>query len=87
MIEKEVTVNSGDVRLAGTLSLPSEEGSFPCVLMIHGSGPVDRDENVRQLKLFKVKLNVFNTIAHYLAAKGIASLRYDKRGSGQRSAG
>lgn len=80
MIEKEITVSSGDVRLAGTLCLPAQEGSFPCVLMIHGSGPLDRDENTG-----KVKINVFNTIAHYLAAKGIASLRYDKRGCGKSS--
>lgn len=85
MIEKEVTFNSGDINLAGTLCLPAEEGNFPCVLMIHGSGAVDRDENARQLKLFRVKLNVFNTIAHYLADKGIASLRYDKRGCGKSS--
>lgn len=78
MIEKEITVKSADVNLAGTVTLPSEAGSFPCVLMIHGSGPTDRDENARGMKI-----NVFNTIAHYLAAKGIASLRYDKRGCGK----
>lgn len=66
------------VKLAGTLCLPSAEGSFPCVLMIHGSGPLDRNENARGFAL-----NVFNTIARYLADKGIASLRYDKRGIGR----
>ena len=85
MIEKEVIFYSGDIKLAGSLCLPADEGSFPGVLTIHGSGPVDRDENTRQLKLFKVKLNIFNTIAHYLADKGIASLRYDKRGCGKSS--
>jgi len=85
MIEREVLVSSDDVRLAGTLCLPSEEGCFPCVLMIHGSGPLDRDENTRLLKLFKQKMNVFNTFAHYLAPKGVASLRYDKRGCGKSS--
>ena len=80
MIGKEITVNSDDVRLVGTLCLPSEEASFPCVLMIHGSGPLDRDENAKGLKM-----NVFNTIAHYLATKDIASLRYDKRGCGKSS--
>lgn len=85
MIEKQITVHSDGVRLAGTLCLPSEEGTFPCVLMIHGSGPVDRDENTRQMKFIKVNLNAFNTTAHYLAEKGIASLRYDKRGCGKSS--
>ena len=78
MIEREITINSDGVRLAGTICLPSGEGSFPSVLMIHGSGPLDRDENTRGQKL-----NAFNTIAHYLATEDIASLRYDKRGCGK----
>lgn len=78
MIEREVSFKSGDVRLSGTLCLPSEGGTFPCVLMIHGSGPIDRDENARGFAL-----NVFNTIARHLADRGIASLRYDKRGIGR----
>ena len=78
--EKEITVNSGDASLAGTVTLPSEEGCFPCVLMIHGSGQLDRDENAK-----RAKINTFNTIAHYLASKDIASLRYDKRGCGKSS--
>lgn len=78
MLEKNVIVKSGDIRLAGTLCLPSEEGSFPCVLMIHGSGPLNRDENCRGFPA-----NIFNTMAHYMAERGIASLRYDKRGCGK----
>ena len=80
MIEKEVTVSSNGVSLAGVVCLPSEEGNFPCVLMIHGSGQLDRDENAK-----RAKINAFNTIAHYLASKDIASLRYDKRGCGKSS--
>jgi len=78
MIEKEIIINSDGVRLAGTICLPSGEGSFSSVLMIHGSGPLDRDENAKGQKI-----NAFNTIAHYLATKDIASLRYDKRGCGK----
>jgi pimeloyl-ACP methyl ester carboxylesterase len=78
MPDQEVTISSGDVRLAGTLCLPADEGRFPCVLMIHGSGPLDRNENARGLPL-----NIFNTIAQYLADIGFASLRYDKRGCGK----
>ncbi len=50
------------------------------VLFVHGSGPLDRDENTR-----RGQLNVFNQIAHYLAERGIGSLRYDKRGCGKSS--
>lgn len=78
MIENTVTFNSGDIPLAGTICLPAESGVFPCVLMIHGSGPLDRDENTPHLKI-----DAFNTIAHHLAEKGFASLRYDKRGCGK----
>jgi uncharacterized protein len=78
MIENTITFNSGDIQLAGTVCLPSEDGVFPCVLMIHGSGPLDRDENTPHMKI-----DVFNTIAHSLADKGFASLRYDKRGCGK----
>ncbi len=77
MIENAVVFNSGEIQLAGTLCLPSEAGQFPCVLMIHGSGPVDRNENAPNMET-----NIFNAIARYLAGKGIGSLRYDKRGCG-----
>lgn len=77
MIENEVVFNSGEIQLAGTLCLPSEAGQFPCVLMIHGSGPLDRNENAPNMET-----NIFNTIARYLAERGVGSLRYDKRGCG-----
>ena len=47
--------------------------------MVHGSGPLDRNENVKKGS----HLNLFNTLAHHLAGIGIASLRYDKRGCGE----
>ena len=78
MIEKEININANGNNLSGTICLPSEEGRFPVVMMIHGSGPLDRDENMPVQKL-----NVFNAIAHSLAKQGIASLRYDKRGCGK----
>jgi pimeloyl-ACP methyl ester carboxylesterase len=80
MLEQEITIESSGNRLSGTLCLPGEQGSFPVVLMVHGSGPMDRDENMTAQKL-----NVFNALAHDLAARGIASLRYDKRGCGKSS--
>jgi len=48
------------------------------VLFIHGSGPLDRNENAKM-----ARLNIFNTLAKTLAANGIGSLRYDKRGCGK----
>jgi len=81
MIERDITINSHGNSLSGTICLPEESARFPLVLMVHGTGPLDRDENMKEQHL-----NVFNTIAHCLAQGGIASLRYDKRGCG-RSAG
>lgn len=80
MIEKEITITSNGNSLSGTICLPEESGHFPSVLMIAGSGPVDRNENIRGQQL-----NVFNAIAHSLAKEGFASLRYDKRGVGKSS--
>jgi pimeloyl-ACP methyl ester carboxylesterase len=73
-----------DVRFAGgsgvlTLELPAE-GMTPwaTAIFLHGSGPQDRNENSPALQLA-----VFDTLAADLAAAGIASLRYDKRGVGE----
>jgi len=77
--ERDVSFESGAVTLAGTLARPAGGGGpYPAVLMLHGSGPVDRDENAPGLAL-----NVFRELAHRLARAGAASLRYDKRGVGQ----
>jgi uncharacterized protein len=74
---REVTFNSeaGNVRLAGTLILPAGEGPFPAVALATGSGPQDRDETLMGHKPFLV-------IADALARRGIASLRWDDRGTG-----
>jgi pimeloyl-ACP methyl ester carboxylesterase len=77
MVEHDLHVQAHDNRLAGTLCLPSGEGRFPVVLMAHGSGPLDRDENIKGQRL-----DIFNAVAHRLATSGIASVRFDKRGCG-----
>ncbi len=70
--EERVTVGSGQWALPGTLSLPVGKGPFPAVILVHGSGPNDRDETIGPNKPFR-------DLAEGLAAKGIAVLRYDKR--------
>jgi len=78
-MEKDVTFASGDLTLAGTLTLPDgADGPVPGVLFIAGSGPIDRDENVPGMKT-----DVFRQLAASLARVGIGSLRYDKRGVGK----
>ena len=71
--EREVTVGSGEWALPGTLSLPAGgSGPFPALVLVHGSGPQDRDETVGGTK-------VFRDLAGGLAARGVAVLRYEKR--------
>ncbi len=61
------------VKLAGTLTIPRQEGPFPAVLLISGSGPQDRDETLFGHHPFLV-------LADYLTRRGIAVLRVDDRG-------
>ena len=77
MIERDIHVLSHGVRLDGTLCLPLSQGLFPVVLMVHGSGPLDRNQNMK-----KQMLCIFNVFAHRLAESGFASVRFDKRGYG-----
>jgi len=62
--------------LAGTLTLPPGDGPFPAAVLLAGSGPNDRDETILRHKLFLV-------LADDLTRRGIAVLRYDKRGIGK----
>ncbi len=64
-----------NVVLAGTITLPKGPGPFPTAILIAGSGPHDRDESMSGHKPFLI-------LADYLTRKGIAVLRYDKRGIG-----
>ncbi len=64
-----------NVKLAGTFSIPKGDGPFPAVVLIAGSGPHTRDEAVAGHKVFLV-------LSDYLTKRGIAVLRYDKRGVG-----
>ena len=70
--EKTILVQTGQFILPGTLTIPKGKKNFPILVFVHGSGSLDRNEGLFTLKPFR-------DIAIGLAAKGIASLRYDKR--------
>ncbi|MBI2257591.1 MAG: alpha/beta fold hydrolase [Flavobacteriia bacterium] len=68
--------NQSNISLSGTLTYPKGKGKFPVVVLISGSGPQDRNEEIMGHKPFWV-------IADYLTKNGIAVFRYDDRGVGE----
>jgi uncharacterized protein len=76
--EEEITFlnDRAKIVLAGTLTLPRGSGPFPAAILLSGSGPHDRDESI-------VGHRPFLVLADFLTRKGIAVLRFDKRGVGK----
>ncbi len=74
-ISKDVTFknNHAGITLSGTLTLPTKKGKFAAVVLVSGSGPQNRDEELLGHKPFLI-------LSDYLTRQGIAVLRYDDRG-------
>ncbi len=72
LADNEEAVAVGPLALPGILTLPKEGDKFPAVVLVHGSGPNDRNETLGATAIFR-------DIAEGLSAQGIAVLRYDKR--------
>ena len=66
---EEVSFQNGAVKLAGTLFVPSKKGPHPAVVFFHGSGPQTRESYLR-------------FFAALFAERGVATLIFDKRGTG-----
>ncbi len=62
------------ITLAGTLTIPFEDGQYPVVILISGSGPQNRDSELLGHRPFLV-------LSDYLTRNGIAVLRFDDRGT------
>ena len=76
-IETPYTIRSGTLGLAATLTLPrGVAGRVPVAVIIAGSGPTDRNGN----SMLGIRPNSYAQLAWRLAERGIATLRYDKRG-------
>jgi pimeloyl-ACP methyl ester carboxylesterase len=76
--DSDVTIPANGFSIAGTLTVPREVGRLrhPAVVLVAGSGAVDRDETVAGIP-------IFTQLAGALAERGVLVLRYDKRGVGQ----
>ncbi len=84
VVEEPFEVDNHGAKLAGVLWTPAAHKTpVPVVLIIAGSGPVDRDGNAGGL----MRSDSYRLLAEALAKKGIASIRYDKRGVGQSTLG
>ncbi len=70
--EQSTKIPSAAINLDATWTVPKGDGPFPAVVLVHGSGPEDRDESIGSNKPFR-------DLAHGLASNGIAVLRYEKR--------
>lgn len=75
---EEVSFSNGSagIKLAGTLTMPNGQAKVPAAILISGSGPQNRDEELLGHKPFWV-------LADHLSRKGIAVLRFDDRGVGE----
>ncbi len=82
VVDEPFTIDRPDATVRGTLEMPKDvHTKIPIVLIVAGSGPTDRDGN----SLAGLKSDAYKLLAAALAQRGIASLRYDKRGVGQSS--
>lgn len=70
--EVELRIGDDTTGLPATLAIPNGDGPFPAVVLVHGSGPQDRDSTIGPNRPFL-------DIARGLAARGVAVLRYEKR--------
>lgn len=71
-LESKYEFGKKDWEISGTLSYPRDEQKHPVVIIVHGSGPMDRDGSTGNSKIYK-------DLAWGLATNGICVFRYDKR--------
>jgi dienelactone hydrolase len=67
---------AGGFEMSGTLLMPAHAQNVPAFVLLSGSGPTDRDDNVPQMNL---KIDLLKQVAERMAEDGIATFRYDKR--------
>src|SRR5882724_2928592 len=76
---REVTFKGvGGFELQGTLLMPAGAKNAPAFVLLSGSGPTDRDDNVN-VPGMQLKIDLLKQVAERLAESGVATLRYDKR--------
>ncbi|HSZ37389.1 MAG TPA: hypothetical protein VK773_09890, partial [Acidimicrobiales bacterium] len=79
-VDQHVTFTAGGQTVYGTFRHPTSGSSVPGVLLIAGSGPTDRNGNNAN---YPGPIDTLRTLADWLSSDGVASLRYDKLGTGK----
>lgn len=75
--EKQISFSSNGIDIPGTIMFPKEsKEKYPAIVLVHGSGPNDRDETIQSGSLI---LKPFYELSKNLAENGFVVLRYDKR--------
>ncbi len=76
MYKQENVLIQGETTIAATITTPDQErSSFPAIVLIGGTGGLDRDGNGTGFKS-----NLYKDLAEWLTIQGFITLRYDKRG-------
>lgn len=73
--EIELIIQANGINIGGTLTIPTQQKTNSLVIMSSGSGDQGRDGTLDGFEIFKI-------IAKHLASQGIATFRYDDRGTG-----
>ena len=85
---ENVNFPSGNIILKGTLHLPATAGPYPVIILVHGSGPSDRNQEIEIVggnaqclypNLMNQTIEMFGDMAKALSDSGFAVLTYDKR--------
>jgi len=83
LVETPITLKTMVGTISGTLTIPKDvSGKIPVVIIIPGTGPIDRDGNSNT----GLNTNMYKLLAYALGKSGIASVRYDRRMVGQSTA-
>ena len=75
MINEERIKIQGDIGIGATIAYPDKDKKRPFVLIIGGTGSLDRDGNGG------IKLNIYKDLSDYFVNQGFVCVRYDKRGT------
>ena len=76
MINEERIIINGEINIGATISYPDKNKKYPLVILIAGTGSLDRDGNA-----FGFKTNIYKDLSDMFVSMNSVCIRYDKRGT------